>query len=104
MIKIDRILLRVKGQGISLDEKIFYNIIQISDDEYELKINPGKIENNGDNSIGATLEDAETFVNTVVDGLLITDRVFKEVEYCITIETNFKLRNHKNIIETFSKA
>lgn len=104
MLKVDRIIVKVKGVNLSMEVDGTHKITQIGEDSYEIQLNPGKYENNCDNQFGATLEEADIFVNTILDTYSITDRKYKEIEYCITIRTPFKLRDHKNILNTFNKA
>lgn len=102
-LKIDRVLTKTDTGDIKtcIDGGDTFNLKNYGEHGI-LKTNVGKVLNEGLN-MGATPKEAQTGINDICDGLEINIIKHNVVEYCIDVVTDFKLRDNKNIFDTFSK-
>ncbi|MGL5984964.1 MAG: hypothetical protein ACRCZ1_06860 [Cetobacterium sp.] len=107
MLKIDRV-----EQNVELNENFIYYTSKENDytltilDENNaiLKTNCGKSLNENGINIGAEPIKAEQLSDLIIKRLELKLLSNKTIEYCIDIETNFKLVENKHIINTFLKT
>lgn len=107
MIKIDRIEqnveLREGKEYLNVREKD-YTLTLYEGNKAILKTNPGRTLNEYGMNTGAIPEDAEYINNLIVERLELKVMDNKTIEYCIDIAVEWKLIEHKHIINTFLKA
>ncbi|MGL4425406.1 MAG: hypothetical protein ACRCZ0_00555 [Cetobacterium sp.] len=107
MLKIDRV-----EQNVKLNENFIYYTSKENDytltilDENNaiLKTNCGKSLNENGRNLGAEPIVAEQLSELIIKRLELKLLSNKTIEYCIDIETNFKLVENKHIINTFLKT
>lgn len=107
MLKIDRI-----EQNVELKEGVFYPNIKEKDYTLSigegtnavLKSNPGKTLNEYGMNLGAEPREAKLINDLIIERLELKILDNKTIEYCLDIETDFKLVDNKHILKTFLKA
>ncbi len=105
-MKIDRIEQIVSAKNVDLFYRIKskdFVITPIGENLAHLKTNPGKTINNGMN-LGALPSVAELINYEIIKNLKLELINLNKIEYCIDIETPFKLVDNKHILKTFYKA
>lgn len=103
MLKIDRLLIYVSLNNKKITSKIInknFVLEPFKEDIAILKINLGKIENNGVN-LGIAPNELKAYLEEVYNKTDLYFKKFKTIEYCIDIETNFKLIDNKFILKSF---
>lgn len=107
MLKIDRIEqnVRLNSEYQYYNEKQRdYTLTILGENNAILKTNPGKTLNELGMNLGASPQEAEYINNLIVQRLELSVINNKTIEYCMDIEVDFKLVEHKHIINTFLKA
>lgn len=104
-MKIDRItqIVDITDSSIERYKTNNYELKLQDNNKGVLITNPGKILNDRIN-LGAYPACAKKIISKIHQDLGVTFIQNKTIEYCIDIETNFKLINHKNIINTFREV
>ncbi|MGL5057971.1 MAG: hypothetical protein ACRC6A_11500 [Fusobacteriaceae bacterium] len=107
MLLLDRI-----EQSVELNEELqYYNtkdkdytLTIVGEKDAILKTNPGRTLNDGGMNLGASPMEAEKINKMIVERLGLKVIGNKTIEYCLDIETDFKLVDNKHILKSFLKA
>lgn len=105
-MKIDRIEQTVDLENANIFyqlKNVDFTITPMGENKALLKTNPGKTLNNGLN-LGADPKTAKEINNQILEGLNVRLLNNNNIEYCIDVQTDFKLVNNKHILKTFLKA
>lgn len=106
-MKLDKIEQTVEIQRIEYNHQLKnadYTLTPIGDMKAILKTNPGKTLNEFGINLGATPGEAEEINEKIIEGLGVKLLSNNSIEYCIDVNTTFKLVNNKHILKTFLKA
>lgn len=106
-MKIDKIEQTVDIQGIDFNyqqKNQDYTLTPIGDNKATLKTNPGKTLNEFGINLGAEPREAQEINKNIIEGLGVKLLSNNNIEYCIDVNTDFKLINNKHILKTFLKA
>lgn len=106
-MRIDKIEQTVAVQMIELNYQIKntnYTITPIGEGRATLKTNPGKTLNKLGINLGVDPGEAREINRKIIEGLGVKLLSNNSIEYCVDIQTDFKLINNKHILKTFLKA
>lgn len=91
-------------EQVFLEKNMDYTYTPVNETNGMLKVNIGKSKNKGLINLGEKPKVVKSEIENILNEKKLAIDNLKSIEYCINIETDFKLVDNKNILETFNKA